>query len=136
MMILFFSPKEEGPCIYDARNLYLTVTGELYFGDVDCGGSGARQGISPQTKTEINSGWRIAAYPNPATDRVDFISTSIKELLNIKAFDLSGRCVLNTKVLISDRSGTLPLSLVNGVYMISVENGVDSPQFLKLIISK
>jgi hypothetical protein len=129
-------PEEDGPCIYDARNLYLTVTGELYNGLIDCGGSGARPAFSPQTKTDIKNEWKIAAYPNPATDKITFISTSVHEFLNIKVFDLSGRCVLNAKVVINDRTGTLPLLLVNGVYTISVENGVDSPQFIKLIISK
>lgn len=129
-------PEEDGPCIYDARNLYLAVTGELYFGEVDCSGSGSRRAVKPENVGASATSWQLSAHPNPASNELTFKSSKSIERLEIRAFDLSGRCVLSTEVALDHKTGILPLSLANGVYMISAENGIDPPQFIKVIISR
>lgn len=81
-----------------------------------------------------SDGLRI--YPNPATDQITLVSTIENDKLRVEIRDLSGRSVLSETLKLKGFFINLELNLLNGAYLIQVENLDHEKVTRKLIVAK
>ncbi len=127
-------PGTDGACVYQARALYNTVFNALPFYPV-CGNSSARMMNNQDIENSSNI-WNLKLYPNPTSDKLTVESGNENESLEITISDLSGRLFLATDLKLNGFSADIDLTLINGVYLITIVNSQNEKLIRKLIISK
>jgi hypothetical protein len=133
-------PEDDGPLVYDAWNLHLSVKGKIFLAGPGCGRYGGKastvQSDNSEQRHEKNDAWLLHAYPNPASRELTFVSSRSEETLTVRISDLSGRCLAAMQLDIANSRGNLSLSLENGIYLVSANNGSDPARLFKLVVTK
>ncbi len=128
-------PGDNGTSVYQAIALYNTIFNQVLFSD--CSGSeGARKANIKQVLTTSENSWDVDLFPNPATDQLTIVSKNESEILLVSIKDLSGRVIETQRLKTSNFFVKLDMSLMNGVYLISVTNANNEKVIKKLIIAK
>jgi len=129
-------PALYGPCIYQARSLYNTIYNvSLDFND--CSENlGSRMFNNNFAEGKNNPNEWILIYPNPTTNNLSLINARESEKLSISISDISGRIVNSREVTISNHKGSFEFELINGLYVLSIQNQNNETAVYKLIISE
>lgn len=109
------------------------------YGDCDTGEMGGRFAADTQNENSTiqqTDDWQIKIYPNPAQDRITLLNSNANEVLNISVTDLTGRVITKQKVKTENFVVDINLSLLNGVYMLTVTNSENKTTVKKLLIAK
>ncbi len=82
-----------------------------------------------------DEGWDVAVFPNPTQGNVTILSSSEKENLSIKIFEVTGKMIYEKDIVTSENKYKLDLSLDRGIYMLEIKNAVNKVSNKKLIIN-
>jgi hypothetical protein len=126
-------PGTDGACVYQARALYNAVFNALP-NYPHCQVSSARVAKSDEISKAANP-WEINLYPNPVNDKLTIESSDENDLLKITISDLSGRILTRSDTQLNGYTVTMDISLINGVYVITVTNSDNEKLIRKLIIN-
>lgn len=128
-------PGTDGACIYQARELYNYVLKKIVnYNECDLSGSDRMANI--QSSIAAKRSWDVELFPNPATNQITIVGKNQNETLKIVIKDLSNRVVL-TKVLETNNFiANLDLSLINGLYFVTITNPNNESTTKKLLIEK
>ncbi len=132
-------PGTNGLAVYQARALYIEITGRVFNAPADCGTRlGARMANQPEiiNKAIGKSSWFINVHPNPASDQLTLESSSENDLLNVVIRDLSGRLLISQSIKMNGFIANLDLSLINGAYLMTISNQNNETVIKKLLIAK
>jgi hypothetical protein len=129
-------PGTNGSSVYQARALYLMLTGKVFNATYPCiEREGSRPGSIIENK-QIKKLWDVGLFPNPTTGKISIVSKTENENLNIQIRDLLGREVfvslLNSNGLLAE----LDLKLIDGAYFISIRNQRNEIITKKLLVAK
>ena len=132
-------PGTNGLAVYQARTLYLLVTGRVFNAPDNCGeaeGSRIAAQENHPIKDNRHYSWNLIIYPNPASNQLNFRSEEENETLTIEISDLSGRSISKQFVQIKGFIATLDLNLMNGAYLITISSDNKLKITKKLLIAK
>lgn len=131
-------PGKNGIAVYQARALYLMVTGRVYNAPADCGGGGLGRPGTQQKATiaDASMNWDIDLYPNPNFESFSVISRTEKEILEVVINDISGRQVYRKQVQTSKFACVLDLPLLNGIYFVTIKNQANEKVTKKMVVAK
>jgi hypothetical protein len=131
-------PGTNGLPVYQARALYLMITGRVFNVPSDCGErAGARAGSGQSQNNALSQiVWDVELFPNPNFGNFAVISKSEKEILELVITDISGRQVFNKKVQTAKYVYVLDLPLTNGTYFITIKNQAHEQVTKKMVVAK
>lgn len=131
-------PGTNGACIYQARALYNTIFGQEvnYEGCGEASGNRAANNSNIENIIRTENVLEVGLFPNPASELLTIICNEQKDLLNIEIKDVSGRIVLIKKIHTKNQRADLYLSLINGIYFITISDSKNRTFHEKLLITK
>jgi hypothetical protein len=132
-------PGTNGIPAYQARALYLMITGRVFNAPGECDErTGARPAIQTQSNNVINTSkiWHVDLFPNPASDQLFIASSTENEMLEVTIRDITGRMVLHEIIKSKSYISKLNLNLINGAYILTISNLHDECVVKKLLIAK
>ena len=130
-------PGDNGSAVYQARSLFQLVTGEVYDGLDGCSGSGARMARPDSTKQDkLEAKWDVNLFPNPNNGNFVVISSNEKEILELSINDISGKLIYKKQIQTSKFYYVVDLSLLNGIYFVTIKNQNHEIVTKKMAIAK
>ncbi len=132
-------PAESGSCVHQARALCNSIYKQIINYN-NCGTSYGRATANQESASQNNKGrkefWDLDLFPNPTQNQLNIVSKKQNELLDIVISDLSGRKILHEKIKSKSNIASLKLELLNGIYVITINNSDNEKVIKKLVISK
>jgi hypothetical protein len=123
--------------VYQARALYMIVTGRVFNPPSDCGERGGRAAMEQLAKeNSITKTWDVDLFPNPNYGNVTIVSSSEKENLDISICDISGRQVCKKQIQTLKFVYVLDLPLANGAYFMTIKNRSNESVIKKVIVAR
>ncbi|MBX3165663.1 MAG: T9SS type A sorting domain-containing protein [Bacteroidetes bacterium] len=134
----YMCPIEYGSSIYKARALYSDIYSVfIRYDDCNVGEMGGRFAANTPQPEILNQSeiWNVELYPNPAQNKITIRSSNESEELHIAIQDLTGRIIYNATIKTKSFVGNMELNLLNGAYLITINNNHESIT-KKLLIAK
>lgn len=136
-MIAGLCPGSYGGVVYHARALYQLITEQVFNGTDGCAESGARMAQPGKYLPEKNfEQWDVNLFPNPNNGNFMIISKNEKEILEVILNDVSGKELYRKRIQTSKHYYMLDLTLLNGVYFVTVKNQENESVTKKMGIAK
>jgi hypothetical protein len=130
-------PGTNGSVIYQARALYLMITGTVFNSTDACGDTGER--FAPHAD-ENESGkaakWDVDLFPNPNNGNFAIVSKNEKEILEVTIHDVNGKELFRKQVQTNKHYHVLDLFLMNGLYFVTIKNEENESVTKKMGIAK
>ena len=124
--------------MYQASALYNSIYGRVIYPSCD-GELGARKLNLNATESSANEKskiWEVSIFPNTAGNQITLKSNVENENLVVTIKDLSDRTLAKYHLKSQGFIANLELSLLNGVYFITIENKEQKTITKKLLIAK
>lgn len=128
-------PERNGACVYQARALHNKVFNSATIFPDNCADVSTRRG-RPVVDASNEKIWNVKLFPNPANDRITFLSSVESEILEIEIMDLTGRLLLKQNLKTNNFFVNLDLSLIDGAYIVNIRNDIGKRIIKKLIVTK
>lgn len=134
-------PNTNGAAVYQARALYNYIYKTVLNVADNCTTqlAGSRFGITSTDNGEqdnIKTNWAVDIFPNPASSDITIVSKTEAENLSVTIKDVTGKLVYTTSLQTSNFISKLDLNLLNGVYLITINNNTNESITKKLVIAK
>lgn len=150
LSILFLQLHAHGPAVYKARSLYnLIYNTHETFTDDDCvpQGYSLRQGhfsdnnnllpeLKANEKQKVFKKTKVeyVLFPNPTIDKFSIRGNKEFEEIQIIITDISGRQLMNQLTQLANYKTSISLSLLNGIYFVTIINSKLERLTKKLVI--
>jgi hypothetical protein len=127
-------PGLDGSCVYQGRALYNTIYANAALFNDNCTAA-TNQRLTAAKKNTVNDSWHVTIYPNPASKQITLVSKEQSVALMVTIRDVNGKIVLSKNLVTSNNLGNLGIELLNGVYLVTIQNSKHETITKKLVIN-